>query len=235
MSWRFGPLPVHGHLWDLLRFVIPKRGSFPAEGAHYGSPRLIFQSIVFLQAFVANCSICFVPTGPLVDSSSNASTTASPTTSTFSGFSAMDPRNPSLLPRKLLNSAATNPPRAIGSVNFLLESYMKPGRIKMLRSSGSEDEIVASASRLVVMYRAGRIGAPAAAEMYTKAGTCSFEDSCASAMAVLQFGISIQANLQSPASSPIKGIVNTGISVHQFISQLSIPLLWLESFALLSL
>lgn len=71
---------------------------------------------------------------------------------------------------------------------------MKPGRIKILRSSGSEDEMVASASRLVVMYRAGRMGAPAAAEMYTKAGTCSFEDSWASAMAVLEVSISVQAN-----------------------------------------
>lgn len=53
----------------------------------------------------------------------------------------------------------------------------------MLRSSGRVEAMVASASLLVVMYLAGSIGAPAAAEMYTKAGTCSAEDSWASAMA----------------------------------------------------
>lgn len=144
---------------------------------------LLPYSIPFLQAFVASASICFVPTTPFVVASSNASTTASPTTSTLSGFSAIAPRKPSLFPRKVLNSEATNPPRAIGRVNFLLESYMKPGRMKMLRRSGRVDVMVASASLFVVMYRAGSTGAPAAAEMYTKAGTCSFEDSWASAIA----------------------------------------------------
>lgn len=43
--------------------------------------------------------------------------------------------------------------------------------------------IVASASLFVVMYLEGRIGAPAAAEMKTNAGTCSFEDSWARAIA----------------------------------------------------
>lgn len=55
--------------------------------------------------------------------------------------------------------------------------------MKILRSSGSEEDMVVSASLLVVIYLLGRIGAPEAAEMYTKVGTCSLEDSCASAMA----------------------------------------------------
>lgn len=151
----------------------------PGTSCHRGElPRIrLTHSIVFLQAFVASASSCFVPTAPFVDSSSNASTTASPTTSTFNGFSAIAPRKPSLFPRKVLNSEATKPPRAIGNVNFLLESYMKLGRIKILRSSGRSEVMVASASLLVLMYLAGRIGAPAAAEMYTNAGTCSVEDS----------------------------------------------------------
>lgn len=143
-------------------------------------------SIAFLQAFVAKASICLVPTIPLDDSSSKASTTASPTVSTFSGFSAIEPRNPSLFPRKVLTSDVRNPPRAIGRVNFRLESYMKPGLMKILRKSGRVEAIVSSASLLVVMYRAGRIGAPPAAEMYTNAGTCSVRDSCANAIAVSQ-------------------------------------------------
>jgi hypothetical protein len=57
------------------------------------------------------------------------------------------------------------PPRAIGNVNFLLESYKKPGRMKILRSSGSEEDIAASASLFVVMYLLGSIGAPAAADI----------------------------------------------------------------------
>lgn len=44
--------------------------------------------------------------------------------------------------------------------------------------------MVASASRLVVIYLFGRIGAPPAAEMNTNVGTCSLDDSCASAMAI---------------------------------------------------
>ena len=43
--------------------------------------------------------------------------------------------------------------------------------MKILRSLGNEDAIVDSASRLVVMYRLGSMGAPAAAEMKTKEGT----------------------------------------------------------------
>lgn len=147
-------------------------------------------SIAFLQALVASASICLVPTTPLVDSSSKASTTASPTVSALSGFSAMAPRNPSLFPRNVFTSDVRKPPKAIGRVNFRLESNMNPGLIKMLRSSGRVEVIVSSASLLVVMYLAGRTGAPAAAEMYTKAGTCSVEDSWASAIAVLQMIVS---------------------------------------------
>ena len=41
----------------------------------------------------------------------------------------------------------------------------------MLRSLGNEEAIVDSASRLVVIYLLGSMGAPAAAEMNTKEGT----------------------------------------------------------------
>ena len=43
--------------------------------------------------------------------------------------------------------------------------------MKILRSLGNEEAIVDSASRLVVIYRLGSMGAPAAAEMKTKEGT----------------------------------------------------------------
>ena len=43
--------------------------------------------------------------------------------------------------------------------------------MKILRSLGNEEAIVDSASRLVVMYRLGNMGAPAAAEMKTKEET----------------------------------------------------------------
>ena len=77
----------------------------------------------------------------------------------------------------------------MGKVNFLLESYMNGGRMKTLRSSGSWEDIVVSASRLVVMYLLGSIGAPPEAEMNTKVDACSFKDSCAKAIAVqLQAG-----------------------------------------------
>ena len=154
--------------------------------------------MAFLHALVASASICFVPTAPLVVSSSNASTTASPTVSTFNGLSAMAPRKLSRLPNNELNSEATKPPKAIGNVNFRLESYMKAGRIKILRNSGKVAVIVFSASRLVVMYLDGRIGAPAAADINTKAGTFSFEDSWANAMATIKESASaLHSNEQS--------------------------------------
>lgn len=142
--------------------------------------------MLFLHAFVASASSCFVPTAPCVDSSSIASTTALPTTSTCRGFSTIVPRNWSLLPKMELNSEPIQPPSAIGKVSFLLESNMNPGRTKMLRRSGSLEDMVTSASLLVDIYLLGRIGAPAAAEMYTKVGTCSLEDSCANAMAAFE-------------------------------------------------
>lgn len=58
--------------------------------------------------------------------------------------------------------------------------------MKILRRPGSFEDIVVSASLFVVMYLLGRIGAPAEAEMYTKVGTCSLEDSCANATAAIQ-------------------------------------------------
>lgn len=55
--------------------------------------------------------------------------------------------------------------------------------MKILRSLGNEEAMVDSASRFVVMYRLGSMGAPAAAEMKTKEGTWWKEASCASAIA----------------------------------------------------
>ena len=63
------------------------------------------------------------------------------------------------------------PANAMGRVNDLDESYKKPGRMKILRNFGNDDEMVDSASRLVVMYLFGSIGAPAAADIKTKDGT----------------------------------------------------------------
>lgn len=59
----------------------------------------------------------------------------------------------------------TLPAKAIGSVKVLDESKRKPGRMNIFRSFGNDDAMVDSASRLVVMYRFGNIGVPAAAEM----------------------------------------------------------------------
>ncbi len=56
--------------------------------------------------------------------------------------------------------------------------------MKILRSLGKDEAIVDSASLLVVMYRFGNIGAPAAAEMYTNEGTFWNDASCASVIAV---------------------------------------------------
>lgn len=55
--------------------------------------------------------------------------------------------------------------------------------MKTLRSFGNEDAMVDSASRFVVMYLLGSMGAPAAAEMKTKEGTFWKEASCARVMA----------------------------------------------------
>lgn len=56
--------------------------------------------------------------------------------------------------------------------------------MRMVLISGNIEDITASASLLVVMYRLGKIGAPAAADIYTKVGMCSQEHSCANAMAI---------------------------------------------------
>lgn len=55
--------------------------------------------------------------------------------------------------------------------------------MKTLRSLGSEDAMVDSASRFVVMYLFGSMGAPAAADMKTNEGTLWKEASCARVMA----------------------------------------------------
>ena len=56
--------------------------------------------------------------------------------------------------------------------------------MKILRSLGNEEAIVDSASLLVVMYRLGSMGAPAAAEMKTKEGTFWEDASWASVIAI---------------------------------------------------
>ena len=53
----------------------------------------------------------------------------------------------------------------------------------MLRMLGNRDAIVDSASRLVVIYLVGSIGAPPAAEMKTKVPTFFVAASCARAIA----------------------------------------------------
>ena len=71
----------------------------------------------------------------------------------------------------------------------------------MLLSLGSDEAIVDSASRFVLMYRVGRIGAPAAADMKTKDGTFSKFASCARVIArrslSVQHQISIRAELHT--------------------------------------
>jgi hypothetical protein len=52
------------------------------------------------------------------------------------------------------------------------------------RMEGNEEPMVDSAARFVTIYRWGRTGAPAAAEMYMKVGTFLVEDSRARRMAV---------------------------------------------------
>lgn len=58
--------------------------------------------------------------------------------------------------------------------------------MNILLRFGNDDEMVDSASLLVVMYRLGSMGAPAAAETKTKEGTLSATASCASVMARYQ-------------------------------------------------
>lgn len=58
--------------------------------------------------------------------------------------------------------------------------------------------MVASASRFVVIYLLGRIGAPPAAEMYTNVETCSLDDSCAKAMAICVSAL-VQVKLEGAA------------------------------------
>ena len=82
-------------------------------------------------------------------------------------------------------------------MNDLDESYKKPGRINMFLNFGNEEEMVDSASRFVVIYRFGSIGAPAAAEMYTKAGTSAKEVSWARVMAAFALCVSQRATLHT--------------------------------------
>ena len=82
--------------------------------------------------------------------------------------------------------------------------------MKILRSLGNEDAIVDSASRLVVMYRLGSIGAPAAAEMKTKEGTFWKDASWARVIAGKTL---VDARLFSSNGYP-----HTRVSIHKFIS-----------------
>ena len=141
--------------------------------------------MLFRQALVDRASIFLLLTAPCTDSSSIASSVASPTRSTWKGLSTIVPRKLSLSPSSALTCDPIKPPRAMGNVNFLLASYMNGGRMKILLSSGSCDAIADSASRLVVMYLLGRTGAPEAAEMKTNVGTFSWEVSWAKAIATV--------------------------------------------------
>ncbi|KAL8722641.1 MAG: hypothetical protein Q9181_007439 [Wetmoreana brouardii] len=123
-------------------------------------------NIPLLHATFAKSSILCVPTTPLTPSSAIASTTASATRSAFKGFSTAAPASGvNRPPTKEFTIFPALPAKAMGNVNDLDESYRKPGRMNILRNFGNEEAIVDSASRFVVMYRFGSIGAPAAAEM----------------------------------------------------------------------
>lgn len=112
----------------------------------------VLQSIFPLHAFVARASISGTSIGPDVFGSAKASTTASPTTSAFSGFMAPAPINHvNRPPKKELTVDATPPRAAMGIVNDLEESYRKLGRINILLMLGNVEAMVVSASRLVVM------------------------------------------------------------------------------------
>lgn len=115
-------------------------------------------------------------------SSSTASITASAKASAGTGLIALEPRVLDNTPPKS-NADNSLPAAAIGNVNDLDESYRNDGLRKMLRISGKCFAIVDSAARFVVMYLAGRTGAPAAADMYTNAGTFFEFDSLASSIA----------------------------------------------------
>ncbi|KAL8946622.1 MAG: hypothetical protein Q9222_007013 [Ikaeria aurantiellina] len=123
-------------------------------------------SIPLLQATLAKSSILCVPTTPFTPSSSIASTTASATKSAFNGFSTAAPASGvNRPPTSEFTIFPALPAKAIGMVKALDESYRNPGRMNILLSFGNDDAMVDSASRFVVMYRFGSIGAPAAAEM----------------------------------------------------------------------
>lgn len=141
-------------------------------------------SMPFRHALLARSSISSVMTGPLVRLLSMASTTASATTSACSGFSTAAPNiGLSLLPDIQLRPARGNVPYANGTVKNLDESYKNPGLMKIFRISGNREAIVDSASRLVVMYLPGNIGAPPAADIKTKVLTFFAAASCARAIA----------------------------------------------------
>lgn len=128
--------------------------------------------MALLHAFVARASISAGAITPLVLLSSRASTTASATKSGLKGFSTAAPAiHVSRPPNNEFAMFPALPANAMGRVNMRDESYRKPGLMKILRSFGSDDAIVDSASLLVVIYRFGSIGAPAAADMKTNDGT----------------------------------------------------------------
>ena len=143
-----------------------------------------YLNIFLLQASEASISMAFVSATPLYLGFSIDSMTALATTSALIGNSTAAPANEdSLPPVREFAKEPIVPAKAIGRVNRREESYRNPGLINTLRSLGNEEAIVDSASLLVVMYRLGSIGAPAAAEMKTKVGTPSWTASCAKVMA----------------------------------------------------
>lgn len=76
---------------------------------------------------------------------------------------------------------------AIGIVNPLLESNKNPGRKNKFLIFGKFVAIESSASRFVLIYLAGKIGAPAAAEIYAKLLTPASFASLANTIAESRF------------------------------------------------
>lgn len=122
-----------------------------SDKTFFSLPSFVY-SMFLRQCFVANASISGTSTGPLASPPSTASTTASPTRSALSGFVPPAPishvRRP---PTAELNNDATPVAAASGTVKARELSHMNGARTKTLRISGNCDEMVDSASRLVVM------------------------------------------------------------------------------------
>lgn len=109
-------------------------------------------NIPFRHALIPSVSISLTSTGPLMVSSSSASTQASPTMSAFKGFTPPAPINQVSFPATSEFASAPMPVKAaIGTVKLRDESYMNGARMNMLRMEGNVVAIVASASRFEEM------------------------------------------------------------------------------------